>query len=381
VLRNLASSLKRTTLLLLIGLLSLAAVLVPASVSTLSSQARVESTVEAGSKTFELAPDAKPTGITVTVGMQVQNIYDLNLADQSFLADGWYWLNWGDDVQAALDKLKIEPGQIVEFANEIEPAQYSQAEILPEKIKLQPDAPHSLYVKFSGKFYINDVAQRLAPFDQQHLELKMEVKPSSLSEGTNRINLIPLTVKQMPIAGEFTNLSGFILTNTTWTHQKVRYYEPLATQVRQERQSVDYSRATAVFTYSPDPVTVFLKWLLPLIVVMGIVILAPSIDGTLGDARLAIPSAALLTLVVLHDGYKANFPPAPYLTYLDELYTYSYIVCFAIFLLFLVGTNAHKRSSAADQERVNRWVKQLDAVVQVGTVVGFLLVASVGYFT
>jgi hypothetical protein len=345
VLRNLASSLKRTTLLLLIGLLSLAAVLVPASVSTLSSQARVESTVEAGSKTFELAPDAKPTGITVTVGMQVQNIYDLNLADQSFLADGWYWLNWGDDVQAALDKLKIEPGQIVEFANEIEPAQYSQAEILPEKIKLQPDAPHSLYVKFSGKFYINDVAQRLAPFDQQHLELKMEVKPSSLSEGTNRINLIPVTVKQMPIAGEFTNLSGFIL------------------------------------TYSPDPVTVFLKWLLPLIVVMGIVILAPSIDGTLGDVRLAIPSAALLTLVVLHDGYKANFPPAPYLTYLDELYTYSYIVCFAIFLLFLVGTNAHKRSSAADQERVNRWVKQLDAVVQVGTVVGFLLVASVGYFT
>jgi len=373
---KLPPSLKRGVLALCCGLLSLAAVLLHAT-GPLPSQA----ITPAGSTTVQLAPDAKPEGLEVTVGIQVKNIYDLSLATQSFLAEGWYWLNWGDDVQALLERLKIEPSQMVEFANEIEPVGFSMSEVLPERVQIRPDATHSVYVKFSGKFYINNVAQRLAPFDQQHLEIALEVKTSGLSEGPNRIALIPLPVEQLPIAGEFTSVSGFNLTNTAWTRQQVRYYEPLATQRGEERPSVDYSRATAVFTYGPDSVTVFLKWLLPLIAVMGIVILAPSINGALGDVRLAIPSAALLTLVVLQDGYKANFPPAPYLTYLDELYTYSYIVCFAIFLLFLVGTNAHSRSSESDREAVTQKVDRLDLIVQVSTMTGFLIVASVGWFS
>ena len=376
---KLPSTLKRSVLALCCGLLSLAAVLLPAS-GPLPSQASTQANVQAGSTTIQLAPDAEPEGLEVTVGIQVKNIYDLSLATQSFMVEGWYWLNWGDDVQALLERLKIEPSQMVEFTNEIEPGQFSVSEVLPERVQIRPDATHSVYVKFSGKFFINNVAQRLAPFDQQHLEIALEVKTSGLSEGPNRIALIPLPVERLAIAGEFTSVSGFNLINTAWTRQQVRDYEPLATQRGEERPSVDYSRATAVFTYGPDPVTVFLKWLLPLIAVMAIVILAPSIDGALGDVRLAIPSAALLTLVVLHDGYKGNFPPAPFLTYLDELYTYSYIVCFAIFLLFLVGTNAHTRSSESDREAVIRKVDRLDLIVQVSTVVGFLIVASVGWF-
>ncbi|WP_254994742.1 hypothetical protein [Cyanobium sp. Aljojuca 7D2] len=317
----------------------------------------------------------------MTVGIQVRNLYDLSLANQSFLAEGWYWLNWGDDVQAVLERLKIEPSEIVEFSNEIEPGSYRVSEVLPENVQFRPDAPHSVYVKFSGRFYINDVAQRLAPFDQQHLDIALEVKPSGLSEGRNRIALIPAPVAQAPIAGEFTSVSGFNLVSTGWTRQKVRTYQPLSTQGGEGLPAVDYSRATAIFTYAPAPFTVFLKWMLPLFAVMGIVILAPSIDGDLGDVRLAIPSAALLTLVVMHDSYKTNFPPAPYLTYLDEIYTYCYIVCFTIFLLFLVGTNAHNRSSDNDRETITKTVNRLDLIVQVSAVSGFLIVASVGWFS
>lgn len=385
--RKLSAVAKRSLLVLLISLLSMIAVLLPSSMPSPGSAglASTPTDVHAGSQTVELPPDAKPDGMVVNVGLQVKNIYDLSLADQSFLAEGWYWLNWGDDVQATLERLKLEPSQIVEFTNEIEPGQFSVSEVLPETVQLRADAAHSLYVKFSGKFYIRDVAQRLAPFDQQQLEIALEVKPSGLTEPPNRITLMPLPVEQLPIAGEFSSVSGFILTNTKWTRQEVIYLEPLSNQTEaiasNTRPSVNYSRATAVFTYAPDTVTVFLKWLLPLIAVMGIVILAPSIDGTMGDVRLAIPSAALLTLVVLHDGYKNNFPPAPYLTYLDEIYTYSYLVCFAIFLLFLVGTNAHSRSSEAEHAEVTRRINRLDAIVQVSTVSGFLLISIIGWFT
>lgn len=385
--RKLSAVAKRSFLVLLISLLSMIAVLLPSSMPSQGSAglASTPTDVHAGSQTVELPPDAKPDGMVVNVGLQVKNIYDLSLADQSFLAEGWYWLNWGDDVQATLERLKLEPSQMVEFTNEIEPGQFSVSEVLPETVQLRADAVHSLYVKFSGKFYIRDVAQRLAPFDQQQLEIALEVKPSGLTEPPNRIALMPVPVEQLPIAGEFSSVSGFILTNTKWTRQEVIYLEPLSNQTEaiasSTRPSVNYSRATAVFTYAPDTVTVFLKWLLPLIAVMGIVILAPSIDGTMGDVRLAIPSAALLTLVVLHDGYKNNFPPAPYLTYLDEIYTYSYLVCFAIFLLFLVGTNAHSRSSEGEHAEVTRRINRLDAIVQVSTVSGFLLISIIGWFT
>ncbi|MEI6030957.1 MAG: hypothetical protein WCQ20_07310 [Synechococcaceae cyanobacterium ELA739] len=83
----------------------------------------------------------------------------------------------------------------------------------------------------------------------------------------------------------------------------------------------------------------------------------------------------------MQDTYKNIFPPAPYLTYLDEIYVYSYIVCLAIFLLFLVGTNLVARAPESERERVGRRVNRIDTVVQVSMVVGFAFVATVGWFT
>jgi hypothetical protein len=114
---------------------------------------------------------------------------------------------------------------------------------------------------------------------------------------------------------------------------------------------------------------------------MAIVIVSPSIEGILGDIRIAIPPSALLTLVVMQDTYKNSFPPAPYLTYLDELYVYSYIVCLAIFLLFLVGTNLVARASEDERDRVALRVNRIDTTVQISMVIGLVLVTVVGWFT
>ena len=50
------------------------------------------------------------------------------------------------------------------------------------------------------------------------------------------------------------------------------------------------------------------------------------------EARISIPSASLLTLVFLHDTYRGDLPNFPYLTYLDRLYVYAYIVCLLMFI-------------------------------------------------
>ena len=357
---------------IVLTLISVAAVLAFA-LSARVSLASTPPNFTSVSETRQVQQNAKPLGHVMRVGLQVKNIYELTLSSQSFMADGWYWLSWGDEVQTLLDKFRIPPSQIIEFANEIDPANYSFSQVLEEPLRISPELTHSYYVKFSKKFFLNEIAQKYAPFDRQRLPIDIEIMPHALSDNQpdNLVELLPFPIQQFPIAGEFASMIGFRLTNTGWLRQLVYYGEP---------NKASYSRATAIFTFSPQTWTVFLKWLLPLIVVMTIVVLVPSIDAILGDSRIAIAPAALLTLVILHDNYRSNFPPAPYLTFLDEIYAYSYLACLAIFLITLAGSNALCRLQAEDKEawsqRINRW----DQVAQLSIIVGFIIVTIVAWY-
>jgi hypothetical protein len=338
----------------------------------LLSQASPTPIVPSFSEIKQIAPDAKPLGQAIRVGLRIKNIYDLKLSTQSFMADGWYQLSWGNEVQAILDKFQIEPSQIVEFTNEIDPGNsFSQTLVDPFPVA---GLTHSYYAKFSKKFFIDKISQKNAPFDHQELPISIEIEPSPLSgsQSTSFIELLPPPIKQFPIAGEFASMIGFRLTNTSWSRQIV-YYGGV-------RNKSPYSRATAMFIFSPQLLTVFLKWILPMIVVMTIVVLVPSIDAVLGDSRMAIAPAALLTLVILHDNYRSGFPPSPYLSFLDKIYAYNYLVCLAIFVVTLAGSNALCRPSNKDKDacvlRANRW----DAMTQKSIIMGFLIVAFVSWY-
>jgi len=53
----------------------------------------------------------------------------------------------------------------------------------------------------------------------------------------------------------------------------------------------------------------------------------------------------------------------------------------AIFLLFLVGTNLIARAGEDQREAITHRVNRIDAVVQVSTLMGFVVVGLVGWFT
>jgi hypothetical protein len=119
----------------------------------LLSQASPTPIAPSFSEIKQIAPDAKPLGQAIRVGLRIKNIYDLKLSTQSFMADGWYDLSWGDEVQTILDKFQIEPSRIVEFPNEIDPGNsFSQVLVNPFPVA---GLTHSYYVKFSKKFFID----------------------------------------------------------------------------------------------------------------------------------------------------------------------------------------------------------------------------------
>ena len=334
----------------------------------LLSKASVSTDVPDVSNVTLIPAGAKPQRPAIRVGLQIKNIYDLSLANQTFMADGWYWLAWGDAIQTQLDRLGLKPSEITEFTNEIDPSNYAFTQVLNEPLKLAPELNHSYQVKFSKKFFLNEIAQKRAPFDNQRLPIDIEIMPAALGSGNKNgpTELLPFPIWQYPIAGEFASMIGFKLTKTDWSRQLIYYEDP---------DNTYYSRASAIFTFSPETWTVFLKWLLPLAVVMAIVILTPSVNVLLGDGRIAIPPAALLTLVILHGEYRANFPPAPYLTFLDKIYAYSYIACFAIFVITLAGGNALSRLQSKDKEEQVAYVSRLDRAAQAVIIAGYIVVS------
>lgn len=326
------------------------------------------------SKTIALSGfDSNKAADTIRVGMQVKNIYDLSLPSQTFMVDGWYWLAWTDAVQKRLDSLGIEPSEIIEITNEIDQANNSYSLVLEEPLRISPELTHSYYVKFSKRLFLDEVPQRYAPFDSQRLPIDLEIMPGALSSPTSSglLELQPFPVKDFPIAGEFTTMIGYRLSSAEWRRNIVYYSNPNKSY---------YSRASAVFTLSPEVPALFLKWLLPLAIVMTVVIFVPSIDSSLGDSRLAIPPAALLTLVILHGEYRANFPPAPYLTFLDKIYSYSYISCLLMFLIVLAGSNALSRLSGNAALEKAHAINRLEKLAHLGIVVGFVLETFLAWY-
>jgi hypothetical protein len=78
-----------------------------------------------------------------------------------------------------------------------------------------------------------------------------------------------------------------------------------------------------------------------------------------GRYTAGLPSTALLTLIFLQQFYKAELPSLSYLTFLDCLHAYSYIVSLVLSVLFLWGNNVFAK--ADDEGKGERGNCQIDA--------------------
>lgn len=122
----------------------------------------------------------------------------------------------------------------------------------------------------------------------------------------------------------------------------------------------------------------FYRCVLPWLAVMVILLLAPNLEGNLNDLRLAIPSTALLTLVFLQEGAHSELPALDYLTSLDKLYLFGYLVATTEFWLFVWGTNLISRVPEADHTQVLDRINRVDLVYQITTITGALCLLILG---
>lgn len=310
----------------------------------------------------------------IEVGMHIKNIYNLSLKDKTFNADGWLWLKWPESIQQqiAIDQIPIT--QLVELENQVEgyDSSFEPFGNAPERL---PGERYLQIFKFSSKFFDEHQNLRSFPFENLGLPINIEIVPPQFSMGQKGVVLVP-TLNEKELEGDSIDLNGYTLRGSK-SSSAIHIYPTLFGEEGNSKAG-EFSMATFEMRYQTNGWAAFYRFVLPWLAVMVILLLAPNLEGNLNDLRLAIPSTALLTLVFLQEGAHSNLPPLDYLTYLDKLYLFGYLVATAEFCLFVWSTNLFSRSSSKEHTAVMARINRVDLTYQLCSIAGMLCLLLLG---
>lgn len=307
-----------------------------------------------------------PADRQIEVGMHLKNIYNLSLQNKTFSAEGWFWLKWPPSIQQLIEADQIPINELVELVNQVEgfDSTVKRDSTEPQQLK---DGRYLQLFRFSSKFYDDHQNLRNFPFESLELPIEIETRPSQFSMGSAGVVLVPKT-SAAELQGDSVNLNGYSVSGVQISDRIHTY----TTSFGEDgvANAGDYSQATFEITYRTNGWAAFYRTILPWMAVMVILVLAPNLEGDLNDLRLAIPSTALLTLVFLQQGAHATLPPLDYLTFLDKLYLFGYLVATVEFWLFVWSSNLISRAEVHDQPQVMARINRVDLSYQVCTIAG-----------
>ncbi|MBW0168199.1 MAG: hypothetical protein KXJ49_11910 [Vulcanococcus sp.] len=319
-------------------------------------------------------PPTVPAARQIEVGMHIKNIYNLSLKDKTFSADGWFWLKWPESIQQRIESDQIPITELVELVNQVEgyDAQLEPDSNEPQRLK---GGRYLQIFRFSSKFYDAHQNLRQFPFESLELPINVEVRPSQFSMGAEGVVLLP-KLRPGELQGDSIALNGYSVAGATSTSAIHAY----TTAFGEEgvANAGDYSMATFEISYRTNGWAAFYRFILPWLAVLVILLLTPNLEGNLNDLRLAIPSTALLTLVFLQQGAHADLPALDYLTFLDKLYLFGYVVATVEFWLFVWGSNLISRAPDAEHTQVMERINRVDLIYQITTIAGCFTLLLLG---
>jgi hypothetical protein len=296
----------------------------------------------------------------IKVGMLINNVYNFESTHRTFDADGWIWLTWTPEIEQAMQKHQVEPQDLFYFFNQVNgyDAILIQAHLAPKRT---PNGGYYRKFQFSGHFFANALDFRKFPFQTLKFPLALELRPLS-HLGFNFPLQLAIDHENSGL-GAYVDMSGYKTQGFTlapYTH----VYESSLGDPDLGKEPRHVSQARLEIAYEKAPVATVLKILLPLIAVMALSLLSPSISATGWDVRVGIPPTALMSLIFLQQTYQTWLPELTYITFLDTIYNVCYVVNLILFGLFLWGTNTYSQSSDEERPLVVERIDKLDSFFQ-----------------
>jgi hypothetical protein len=308
--------------------------------------------------------------VPIEIAMRLENIYGFSAKDKTYTVEGSFWLSFDQDAAALIVKAGVQPVDLVSFYNLVQPWN-SQIEPLGEKPFLLEKGRLSQGYQFNALFYSNEINYYKSPFGQLPLSVILQPKQGALEGWADQV-----TLKAQRNGGELgrrAGLSGFDVAGWSFSTLNSGSTSTIGFGPASMAGRVDFE-----VIYQANAWASLVKWILPLAIVMLVMLLTPTLRNSFRSERLAIPPVLLLTLVFMQQSYRETLPTLPYLTFLDGLYAYSYIVALAFFVLFIWSSNISEGINPESVPAIERRTDKMDRLVQLASLAGYggLIVAG-----
>lgn len=314
---------------------------------------------------------------TMRVGLFVTNNYSIDMEVPMYASDGLLWTSWSPALQAKFEAAGMEPSRLLVFINNVEGWDSRLTPVGDAPMRLANGDYYQL-ITYSTKLSIEHLGLHHFPFQRMHLPIALEVNDESDQFRFEKLRLIPDLADSG--VGHAIDVNGFITRG--WSMAEFRHiYDSdfgLREGSRERPASVAYSQILFDVMYARSVKASVWSLFQPLVVVMAIVILSPSLSSRLWDVRIALPATAVLTLVFLQGSYRTVLPQLPYLTFIDRIYSLAYAVCLACFALYVWAANrlnhAIPHGTAEQRAVIEAEINRVDRRFQLGC----LLALSIG---
>lgn len=305
-----------------------------------------------------------PTTDTMRVGLFVTNNYSIDMEVPMYMTTAMLWARWDPALQERFEAAGMNPAEQLTLVNGVEGWDARLTPVGEAPLRLANGDYYQL-INLSSKVSIEHLGLRHYPFQLMHLPIALEVNDETDQFRFEKLRLIP--DRRDSGVGHAIDVNGFITRGWSMAEFRHEYDSDFGLEVSgtRRRESVSYSQILFDVLYARSVKASVWSLFQPLLVVMAIVILSPSLSSRLWDVRIALPATAVLTLVFLQGSYRGALPQLPYLTFIDKIYSLAYAICLACFALYVWAANRINHAlgddSSAEQRRaLERQIARVD---------------------
>jgi hypothetical protein len=306
------------------------------------------------------APEANPP-ITLQVAVNVGNVHRFSARDKTYSVEGSLRLSAPAAEMRRLQAAGVDPIELVRFQNMVEPW---NSLLEPASGELNLGTTLGRDYRFNGNFYSDDINYRGYPFDS--LPLRLSLVPVSSANGAIRAYPFDANVPEAINRPYAVRLQANSRASSVSRQTNMNGYQLNGWKLVNEPSGVEMQ-----LLYTPIGLASLVKWLLPLAITMVVMLLTPNLRSSFSSERLAIPPVILLTLVFMQQAYRDSLPSLPYLTVLDGLYAFSYLVTLVFFCEFIWCANRIHRLEDQGIAVITRRFDRLETGLQLASVAGY----------
>ena len=314
-------------------------------------------------------PGPVPGPDTVTVGVYINDLQDIELSSENFTADIYLWMKWKNP--------KIDPSTTIESMNSqgYQNTTSSPTGGLAGELTYQsdtgasapvdlPDGSKYQVLRYQGVFS-RKMSLKKYPFDTQVIEMVFEDKVSDSTQLQYVPDTNPITVND---SGSMT-IPGYVFGKPSL--QVVGHKYP--TNFGDPRANADtpYSRIIVALPVTRDVLPYLVKIVLPIFIVVLITALIYLLPARLEESRTDIGVIAMLTLVALQWNSDSSLPSVEYLTLMDIVYIISMVYVLAA-MAYAVLASRRNRAEMAEALSVS-----LDRRVGIISLLAYLAILAI----